>query len=825
MGSTNFPIKLTSCIGREQEIVDVTRLLARSRLVTLTGAGGSGKTRLAFEIAAEVQDEYPDGVWLVELTSLHDPAHISQLVALALGLHTAPNQTVFETLVGFLRSKHLLIVLDNCEHLSRACAELALQLLSHAVDLRILATSRSPLAMAGEAVYPISGLDWPGSEDPGRGKIPGELDPQTMMSFGAIRLLVERASACAPGFELTAATTPYAVEICRRLDGLPLALELASAHANVLTIQEIAERLKNCFELLSSGQLPGSHPRHHTLRATIDWSHQLLTKEEQVLLRRLAVFEAGCSLEAAEAVCADDELAATDILDGISSLVGKSLVVAETHDRIRGQYRLLETIRTYALEKLGQSGEAERIRNRHLDYFLAQSEEAEPNLNREYQQLWLNQLESEHGNLRAALSWSLESSRIEAGLRIATAITRFWEIRGYVREGLTWFERLLPLVDETVPAFVHAHALARASFLSMFLGDGPATLAYGRKAVALAEAGSDDGREVLGIALASLTTGARTAGDYSEAFNLGTRTIQLLREANEDPFLLGMALLEHAGVALELGQFETALAELEECLAIAEQAGDPFRIAHALNSIGDLARREGRFADARTSYERSASLMLEVGAQHDLASVLCNLGHTYAHLGDSERAIALFTESLVTHQEMHNVPGMAEGLIGFAGIAIEQDMPAEGARLLGAAMASSGQRTAATSVWQATRMEYEHYLDLARVKLTEEEFQSAQKVGKAMSLEQAVDYAQNLPLKPEITPASREMPDGLTGREREVAALIGQGKTNGEIANELVLSKRTVESHVSKILSKLGLTSRGQIMRWAIDHGLTQTPA
>ena len=244
MGFTNFPIKLTSFIGREQEIGDVARLLVGSHLVTLTGTGGSGKTRLAFEIAAEVSEDYPDGVWLVELTTLHEPEHVPLIVAQALGCRIAPDQTVLETLLGFVKSKHLLIVMDNCEHLSQACAQLALQLLSQANDLRILATSRSALAIAGETVYPIAGLDWPGSEDAGGGESQARLDPQAIMSFGAIRLLVDRARASAPGFELTPASAPFAAEICRRLDGLPLALELASAYINVLTIQEIAERLK-----------------------------------------------------------------------------------------------------------------------------------------------------------------------------------------------------------------------------------------------------------------------------------------------------------------------------------------------------------------------------------------------------------------------------------------------------------------------------------------------------------------------------------------------------------------------------------------------------
>jgi DNA-binding CsgD family transcriptional regulator len=508
-------------------------------------------------------------------------------------------------------------------------------------------------------------------------------------------------------------------------------------------------------------------------------------------------------------------------LDQISSLVSKSLAMADTMGRTQARYRLLETIREYALEKLEEAGQTVRLRNRHLDLFLAQAEDAAPKLNDAHQQLWLNWLEDEHDNLRAALTWSLEGNRVEEGLRIATALVRFWEIRGHVQEGLVWFERLLAQADERVALVVHAQALAYASFLAMFLGDVSTTTAYGREAVALAEAAGEEGSGVLAIALAGLASGKRAAGDYQTALTLEERVIQLLRDSLGPPFFLGMALLAHGGVAIELGQYDTARVSLDESLAIAREAGDSFRIAHALNSLGDLARCEQKYKDAQTAYENSLALLREVGAQHDLASVLHNLGHTCLRLGDIERGQAFFHESLANHQALQNASGVAECLIGFAALALLQGSPAVGARLLGASVAIGGQRTAVASVWQVTRTEYEHYLGLARAALTETEFQAEQAAGRAMSLAQAVAYAQNLPLKPDRALASREMPDGLTQREREVAAMIGQGKTNGEIATELVLSKRTIETHVSNILSKLGLSSRGQIMLWAIDRGLT----
>jgi DNA-binding NarL/FixJ family response regulator len=534
----------------------------------------------------------------------------------------------------------------------------------------------------------------------------------------------------------------------------------------------------------------------------------------------LAVFATGCTHDMAEAVCSGEEIAKGRTLDLLTSLVNKSLLLAETTGRAQARYRLLETIREYALEKLEEAGKTRRLRDQHLELFLARAEEAAPKLNDAYQQLWLNWLEGELENLRAALAWALESDQIEAGLRIAIALTRFWEIRGYVQEGLIWFERLLAQVDERISLPVHVNALTFASFLAMFLNNASAAMAYGREAVDLAETTGEQGQPVLALALGALASGARTARDFPTAFAIQERFISWARKSG-DAFYLGMSLLAQGGVAIELGHYDIAREALDESLAIAREAGDAFRIAHALNSIGDLARCEQKFEAAQITYENSVTLLRELGAQHDLASVLHNLGHACLHLGDIDRAHAVFCESLAICKAQQNVPGMAECLVGFAAIALLQGLPTVGARLLGASVPIGEQRTAAASVWQVTRMEYEHYLDLARASLTEAEFQTEQAAGSAMSLEQAVDYALSLPLKPGFTPPSRERPDGLTEREREIAILVGQGKTNGEIAAELFLSKRTVETHVSNILSKLGLTSRGQVMRWAIDHRLT----
>ncbi|HSH77655.1 MAG TPA: tetratricopeptide repeat protein [Herpetosiphonaceae bacterium] len=811
----NLPASVSSFIGREQEMREVRQRLREHRLITLTGTGGTGKTRLALEAAAGELDQFADGVWLVELAGLSSSDLVVQTITKVLALPETPGLAPIERLGAFLQTRHLLLVLDNCEHVIEECARIVAFLLARGPRLALLATSREPLAISGEAVLRVPPLRLPDPTQP--------VAWASLLRYDAVRLFVERAHAVEPSFQLTASNAGAVVEICRRLDGIPLALELASARTNVLTVQEVAARLNDRFALLTSGQRSGLEPRHHTLRAAIVWSYTLLTPEEQMLLRRLAVFAAGFTLDTAEAVCAGEGMAEGRMLDALSSLVAKSLVTAETTSRAQARYRLLETIRDYALQKLAEAGEVTRLRDRHLDLFLARAEEAAPKLHDAYQQLWLNWLEGEHDNLRAALAWALEGGRIEGGLRIANAIVRFWEIRGYVQEGLAWFERLFAQADEGISPVVRVNALAFAAFLAGFLGKSSATLAYGREAVALAEAAGDAGNPMLILALGGLASGTEAMGDYQTTFAIQERAIQLYRDSSAPSFYLGMSLFVQGGTAIELGDYATARALLDESLTLAREAGDAFRIAHILNTFGNLARCEQKYAEAQTAYEHSVALLRELGATRDLTSPLQNLGYTCLHLGDVERAHALFSESLALHQAQQNTPGMAEGLIGFAAIAVVRGLPAAGLRLLAAAVAIGAQR--AKSSWAATRMEYEHYLALARAQVTEAEFQAEQTAGQALSLDEAIEYAQNLPLIAKATPAIKEVPDGLTEREREVAALIARGKSNGEIASELILSKRTVEKHSANILSKLGFTSRAQLVRWAIEQGLTQASA
>ncbi len=427
----NLPVQLTSFVGREQEIAEVKRLLGTTRLLTLTGAGGVGKSRLAHQVGAELVEEYPDGVWLVELAALGDSALVPLAAASALGVAEQPGRPPIETVSDFLRPRSLVLVLDNCEHLLDACAVLADSLLRASRRLRVLATSRQALGMGGETAWRVPSLAMP---DPAR-----PATAEQLVSYEAARLFVERAKSALPTFGVTKDNAAAVAAVCWRLDGIPLAIELAAARVGMLTVRQIEARLDDRYRLLTGGSRTVL-PRHQTLRGLVDWSHDLLSEPERVLLRRLSVFAGGWTLEAAEAVCAfgAGEGSCDDVLELLSELAAKSLVLA---DEQNGQmrYRFLETIRQYGAERLRASGEEAVVRDRHLEWFLALAERGEPELRGPDQVRWLDRLEAEHDNLRAALAWSqLESSSERAraaGLRLAGALSWFWRVHSQFSEG------------------------------------------------------------------------------------------------------------------------------------------------------------------------------------------------------------------------------------------------------------------------------------------------------------------------------------------------------------------------------------------------------
>ena len=818
MTFSNLPVQLTSFIGRERELAEVERLVSTSRLVTLTGAGGCGKTRLAIQIGNTVGNNFSDGVWLADFVPLREPGLVLQHVAQTLGLRPSPDHPLNELLLNFVHPKQMFLILDNCEHLITAITQLVQQLLTETTALNILATSRQPLSISGEMIYQVQGLSWPSFDSA------VAFDLEHLKEYDAVHLFVERGRAISPHFAITLENALAIPEICQRLDGIPLALELASARLNILTPQQIAARLDDRFALLTSRQLTDTLGHHQTLRAAIDWSYDLLSAEEQTLLRRLSVFDAGCTLDTAENVCVGDVITKERILDLLSSLVDKSLVMAETSGRAEAHYRLLETIREYALGKLEESGETSRLRDRHLDLLVARSEEIALKLQTpSFQNLWFSWLDGELDNIRAALNWVQESGQVESGLRLAIALFGFWTSHGSMQEGRNWFEWLLAQAHEQVPIMLRARAAFNAGMMAGFLGDVTAARAHERTAVALCEAAGEEGMELLALAQAPIEVAAIVNGDFATAYIMAERSVELLRKVGYDAEL-PMGLATQAVAAIGLGKYQLARSLNEEALAAAHKWGDPYNVALIVSFFAYLEHVEQNYERAQALYEEALTALREQGATREEPRVLQSLAHSRLQQGDLDQAYALICESVARYRSQGDLKAMGECLIGFGVLASERGMQAEAVRLL--TTGATHGRSVYVSLLLAEGREYERYLAAARSRLTEQEFEQAQEQGRIQTLEQGIEYALSLPLGPSGS-ASEEHDEfgGLTEREREVVTLIAQGKTNGEIASELVLSKRTVEKHVANILSKLELTSRAQIVRWAMEHHLTSKPS
>ena len=653
--SNNLPVQLTTFIGREREIEDVKRLLTQSRLVTLMGTGGAGKTRLSIQVAADLIDQFQKGVWLIELAPLTDPALVVQAVASPFQVREVAGRPLLSTLVDYLQPKSLLLVLDNCEHLVAACAQLANALLRACPNLKILATSREALGVAGEVTYQVPPLSRP---DPRRAQSLAQLT-----EFESVQLFVERGVHSQPRFALTEGNAKAVAHICHRLDGIPLAIELAAARVKVLTVEQIATRLDDRFRLLTGGSRTGL-PHHQTLRAAMDWGYDLLSEEERTLLRRLAVFAGGFNFEAVEAICTGDGVEMFAILDLLTSLVDKSLVVAEgLNGDIR--YRLLETIRQYGLEKLQGSGEIAAVHGRHLGWFLDLAERAEPELYGPDQKGWLSQLEMEHDNLRAALEWTKAGEREpEAGLRLAGALHRFWAMGGHLSEGREWLEGALKRT-EAAPSPARAKAIFGAAALAFGQGDyGQAEDLSGQSLALYRERG-----DKLGIALTLnvLAFLNRNRGDHGRAVALLEDSLTLCRELDQQ-WPLAETLFILALTVRRQGDYERAKALLEESLILWRQTGDKSGLARSLASLGVVARLQGDYARAQALQEESLALHKELGHRFEVAEVLLMLGTVAQNQGDYSRATALYEECLILSRELGYKLDVAAALVNLANV-------------------------------------------------------------------------------------------------------------------------------------------------------------
>ena len=613
---SNLPLQLTTFIGRQAEITEITALLSArspSRLVTLTGPGGIGKTRLALQTAVGLLHLFPDGIWFVDLTSLSASELVPQTLASTLGIVEAEGQPVQETLIAYLRSKQVLIVLDNCEHLIQACAQLAEKILRSCARVQIVSTSREPLGISGEVNFRVPPLSLPQDQD---------RTSHTVMGHEAVQLFIERARRIQPSFTLTEANALSLARICRHLDGMPLAIELAAARLTVLDVEQIAVRLDDRFHLLTSGSRTAL-PRHQTLRAVIDWSYDLLSGQERVLLRRLSIFAGGWTLEAAESVVGDHEsLPAGNVLDLLAHLVDKSLVVDERQPGADVHYRMLETVRQYAHEKLVTSGEEAQVQQRHLEFFLGLAERAEARVRGHEQIEWLARLTNEHDNLRAALAGSLEQKNAEAALLLAGALFPFWHIRGYISEGRRWLEAAMA-VENQVDTLKHSPCRAKA-----LLAHG--VLAY-------------------------------VQGDRLTAQSTLEESLSIYRELN-DRVGMGHVLHRLAAIPFWHGDYATARSLYEESLSIFQEAGDAWGIGNSLYGLARLARWEGNFKVAYSFFEESAAILRQVGDRQSLTRPLEYLAWEVWFQGDLERGRALLEESLSSYRALGAKSGLPHTL-------------------------------------------------------------------------------------------------------------------------------------------------------------------
>lgn len=774
-GRGALPTELTSFVGRRRELADTRALLANSRMLTLTGVGGVGKTRLALRMATKVRRTFPDGVWFVELAALNDPLLLPHTVANTLELRMLSPDPAAD-LASYLEEKQLLVVLDNCEHLTDACAVLASKLLAAAPGLRILATSRHVLGVEGEQILSVPPLSIPAADHEVRADDPTHYD--------SVALFLDRAAAVAPGFKISERNRAAVVELCRSLDGIPLAIELAAVWLRTLSPAQILDRLENRFRLLAGGR-PAVAARQQTLEATVGWSYDLCSPAEQLLWARLSVFSGGFDLEAAEEVCSGDGMVRDEVLSLIASLVNKSIIVRQqATEHTTAWYRMLESIRQYGAERLPDEAQVRALRMRHRDYYRALASQFAAEGFGPQQADWFIRLRRESGNLRVAIEFCLaDPHEATAALEIAASIWNFW-FAGFLREGYRHLTRALDLAPERTSA--RAHGLWAASYLAMFATD------FERNATMLAEcaeiaAGLDD--DLLRARIKECQGQATLyQGDLPGA-------IELLEQARREFQALGNALGEFDTLILLTActfflDEPRATEFSQQALALAEQHGAQSSMGYALWSVGIAQWRTGDFSAATRSLRRSVRLFLP----------------------------------------MHDLTGISFGVQALSWCAAFAEPGETSARLLGAAQAvwrTSGAKVDETNAYSVFDKRSEDALRaaLGSSTLEAQTFEQAFAEGAAYSFDQAVSLAlgedgdaeRSEPSAAPTVSGGRALGE-LTRREREVAWLLADGLSNKEIAGRLVISQRTVETHVDHVLSKLGITSRAQVAGWVAEQ-------
>ena len=726
----NLPLQPTPLIGREKEVSEVCDLVRgnETRLLTLTGPGGIGKTRVALQAAADLLDDYSDGTFFAQLATLTESELLLPAVAETLGVSETGEQPLDELLKDYLHERHLLLVLDNFEQVLEAAPQVT-ELLAVSPGLKVLATSRTPLRLYGEHVYPVPPLALP--------DLRRQPPLESLTQYEAVGLFVERARALKPDFEVTNESAPAVAEICVRLDGLPLAIELAAARITMLPPKAMLQRLSSRLKLLTGGarDLP---ERQRTLRATIEWSFALLDEGEQLLFARLAVFSGGRTLEAIEAICDAEGDLPVDSFEGVSSLLDKSLLRQEEGPNEEPRFVMLETVHEYAREKLQESGEAEEVRRRHAEYFLSLAEEAEPKLRGPQQLEWLDRLEAEHDNMRAALSWSLEQgSDIELGLRVAGALGWwFWGIRGPYGEGRKWLEEALRM-DSQAPAATRANALAAAGNLAERQGDYDRSVELCEEGLELLRQTEEDGEAKLYL-LVPLGNAVDARGDSERARKLYEEGLALSQEEGQEWFT-GVFLHNLALVSSSQGDHERAIELLEQSVALARRLGDQYLTSYYLMNLGNEYLSTGDHEGAATLLEEGLASFRALGARGEVAWSLGSLGWAALLREDFEQAETLYQESLALNRELGRKPDSAACLEDLACVASARGEAMRAAQLWGAAEAL--REATGYPLDPIARAEMEPYLASARSQIHETVWAKAWEEGQAMTLEEAISYA------------------------------------------------------------------------------------